>query len=262
LNSCHYEDEIRRGSWPTSSAIPSEHELCATYAVSRTVVRQALGELVTKGLLYRVKGKGTFVAPRKLGEKFIQRSDGFYREMTSKGLSVRSVVRDQRVVVLPVELRDRLALLDGQEAVRIERLRFVDDAPMQLVTTYIPRHLCPGLESADLTAGSLYDLLRQRYGLVVASGSRTLEAVSAQRPISSLLQVPKGAALFRMESISYLSDGRPLEYYEAWHRGDRTKFEIEVASGHDAGPRPVGPPDGSPDNGHGHKPGPASTIRQ
>src|SRR5581483_7296134 len=113
--------------------------------------------------------------------------------------------------------------------IRIDRLRFVEEQPLQFVTTYLPRRLCPGLETVDLSTGSLYAVLSQRYGLTVASGTRTIEAIVAQQPLATLLEVSKGAALFKVTSISYLAGGRPLEYYEAWHRGDRSKFEIELA---------------------------------
>lgn len=225
------QSEIESGSRPADSAIPSEHELCRMFNVSRTVVRQALGDLVAKGLLYRVKGKGTFVAPSKLNERFVQRSDGFYGDMTSRGFSVRSSVLEQCVAEPPSNVRDHLGPALSGLVIKIERLRFVNEEPMQLVTTYIPHDLCPDLVAADLTTCSLYDLLRTRYSLTVASGTRVLEAVLAQRPICTLLGVNKGAPLLKMESVSYLRDGRPLEYYIAWHRGDRSKFEIEMMVG-------------------------------
>jgi len=42
--------------------IPSEHELCRLFDVSRIVVRRAVDEMVLTGYLYRIQGKGTFVA--------------------------------------------------------------------------------------------------------------------------------------------------------------------------------------------------------
>ena len=98
------EDQIAAGRWPERALIPSEAELCATYQVSRTVVRQALGELVAAGLLYRIKGKGAFVAPRKLQAKYIQRTEGFYAEMTTQGHSVSSSVLRQQVVKPPAHV--------------------------------------------------------------------------------------------------------------------------------------------------------------
>jgi GntR family transcriptional regulator len=53
---------IASGQWKPGDQIPSEPDLCDTYGVSRTVVRQALREIELDGLIVRRKGKGTFVA--------------------------------------------------------------------------------------------------------------------------------------------------------------------------------------------------------
>lgn len=48
--------------------IPSERELSLQFNVSRMTVRQAITNLVNSGLLYREKGRGTYVANPKLGD--------------------------------------------------------------------------------------------------------------------------------------------------------------------------------------------------
>jgi GntR family transcriptional regulator len=40
--------------------------------------------------------------------------------------------------------------------------------------------------------------------------------------------VPAGAPLLLLESVSYLEDNTPIEYYHATHRGDRSQFEVEL----------------------------------
>ena len=63
----HIESQIRSGIWRPGDQVPSESDLGEKFHISRTTVRQALGELVNQGLLTRVQGKGTFVAhPRNL----------------------------------------------------------------------------------------------------------------------------------------------------------------------------------------------------
>jgi GntR family transcriptional regulator len=60
--------QIANGRWKVGQRIPSEKQFCEQYAVSRTTVRQAVNDLVALGLLYHVKGKGTFVARRTPSE--------------------------------------------------------------------------------------------------------------------------------------------------------------------------------------------------
>lgn len=225
------EDDIETGKWSSGDMVPSEHELCAIYGVSRTVVRQALGTLVARGLLQRVKGKGTFVAPRKLEEKFVQRSDGFFREMANRGLSVTTQVVDQRLMAPSPHIRQLMELDEGSAVIKIDRLRSVEGEVLMFVQTYIPYDLCPSLATADVSNGSLYSLLREEYGLSVNSGKRWLEAVAAHPPLTTALEVARGAPLLKIDSVSYLADGRALEFYEAWHRADRSRFEIEMVVG-------------------------------
>ncbi|MCA9905692.1 MAG: GntR family transcriptional regulator, partial [Anaerolineae bacterium] len=57
--------EIAAERWRRGDQLPSEHQLCDMFQVSRTTVREALDALVNEGLLTREKGLGTFVADPK-----------------------------------------------------------------------------------------------------------------------------------------------------------------------------------------------------
>ncbi|MFB9325787.1 GntR family transcriptional regulator [Paenibacillus aurantiacus] len=53
---------IAAGQFSPHDKLPSEHEIAAQSGMSRQTVRQSLGDLEAEGWLYRVQGKGTFVA--------------------------------------------------------------------------------------------------------------------------------------------------------------------------------------------------------
>jgi multiple sugar transport system substrate-binding protein len=54
-------EHIASGVWRPGDSIPTEHELCQLYDISRSPVRQALSELAREGILVRRPGRGTFV---------------------------------------------------------------------------------------------------------------------------------------------------------------------------------------------------------
>ena len=55
---------IENGHWRPGDRLPTEHEFCERYGISRAPVRQALSELAQDGLLRRRAGLGTFVSER------------------------------------------------------------------------------------------------------------------------------------------------------------------------------------------------------
>ena len=215
--------------------LPGEADLCRAFDVSRTVIRQALQELEYKGLIFREKGRGTFVAKPKIHEGLFQELTGFYQDMVAKGHLPRSDVLKQEQVSANQKIADYLNLETGTPVIQIDRLRYVNHEPIVLVTTYLPFQLCPDLTDVDLTNQSLYAYLENEHGLFIARGKRFLEAVVANQLEAELLKVDIGSPLILLNSVSYLPDGTPIEYFHALHRGDRSRFETELVRVHEPG---------------------------
>ena len=56
---------ILRGDWPENHKFPADTDLCHTFSVSRTVIREALRLLRGKGLIEAAPRRGTHVAARQ-----------------------------------------------------------------------------------------------------------------------------------------------------------------------------------------------------
>lgn len=227
------KESINHGSMRPGDQIPSEPELCRLFDVSRTVIRQALRSLEYEGLIVRRKGKGTFVAEPKIGESLFQELTGFYQDMSQKGHAPTSKVLKQAIIPASAKVATLLQLEPETPVICIDRVRYVSGEPIVLVTTYLPQSICPELVEVDLTHQSLYAYLEQQHGLIIARGRRILEAVVASEYEAKLLGIAEGAPLISLDSISYLEDGTPLEYYHALHRGDRSMFEVELIRAYD-----------------------------
>jgi GntR family transcriptional regulator len=220
-------ERLADAEWRAGELIPSEPELCEAFGVSRITIRKAIGDLVHEGKLYTVQGKGTFVARPKLEERFVQRAFGIFEDMERRGLQLMTRVLRQDVIPPPPEIASRLKIRRDEPVHVLERLRSVEGEQLLLSTTYIPQALCPGLIGDDLSTQSLYRLLRQRYGLKIARGERSLEAVAAEQREARLLDLALASPLLLLDTITYLADGRPLEYSRVWQPGDRARVDVE-----------------------------------
>jgi GntR family transcriptional regulator len=215
--------------------LPSEAELCSAFAVSRTVVRRALQELVYEGLIYRRQGKGSFVAERKLQELLVQRLTGFYQDMISQGHTIANRVLRLEDGQPDVEAAAALGLAGGNVIV-VERLRIVDGLPVNLSISFVPAQRCPDLLAADLSEGSLYSFIEQHCAQRIVRGRRTIEAIRPTPQLTQLLEIEPDLPLFKITNTCYLADGTPIEHSRGYHRSDRTQFQVELLRTADAEP--------------------------
>lgn len=236
-------DQLRRQILETISdeglepgdLLPGELRMCELYGVSRTVVRQALGQLEHDGIITRVKGKGTFVAPQKTTETLASGLAGLFEEVAARGGHVHSEVLRLEREPADERVAEQLRCAPGTVVVALERLRFVDGEPWSLSTTWMPEHIGAHIFGADLAEGSLYALLADR-GIRAASGVRSVEASVTDAREGQLLGIGPGKPVLLLRSAMVDAADRPIEYFQALHRGDRTRFEFHLTADDARGP--------------------------
>jgi GntR family transcriptional regulator len=210
--------------------IPSEVELCEALGISRSTVRQAIGELESEGLVVRRRGKGTFISEPKLF-RAVEDIYSFTSEMKAMGLSPSSIAHGFESITPTDDVAKAMELADPtQKVYKIVRLRCANDEPLLLETTFIPVYLLPGLSKEAVETGSLYKLLRDSGQMVPDLAEETYEAMVIDESAAALLKCKPGIGGFFVERRTWGKNGKIFELTQSVIRGDRSKFVLKLKS--------------------------------
>jgi GntR family transcriptional regulator len=222
---------ISAGVLNPGDAIPSETEFCEALQISRSTVRQAIGQLESEGLVVRRRGKGSFISVPKLNRS-MDDVYSFSREMKAMGLVPTSIVHAFEKTQPTDVIAKALKLTDpDQHIFKIVRIRCANDEPLMLETTLIPEHIIPNLTRNALETGSLYTILRERAGRIPYEAEETYETTNIDEKMASILKCRVGISAFYVERRTWSNFGELCELTQSIIRGDRTKFVLKLKSG-------------------------------
>ncbi|MGH2615356.1 MAG: GntR family transcriptional regulator [Thermomicrobiales bacterium] len=225
--------EIRSGDLKPGDRVGSESELERLHGVSRITVRQALKALVQEGALYRVPGKGTYVASRKVAP--LAAFTSFSENMRAQELTPSYRLLGARLVDPPPAVRQELRLGERDQSFRIERLLLANGEPMGLQDGFYPARLFGDgggqIEPESLAAASLYAQLEQTLDVPLWKAEETVEPAIANRKEVELLRIPSGAPVLVVRRLSYLASGEPVETVKLVFRGDTYRYRMDLYRG-------------------------------
>jgi len=211
---------------PPGTLLPSERSIADRYQVARMTVRQAVTDLVNRGLVRRVNGAGTYVAEPRLTHGTTTGS--FSHDMLVRGLRPGARVVSIRVRTASALVAERLQLTEGDPVVAVDRVRTADGVPFAVEQTHLSATRFPGL--ADLVADdvSLYAILKEHWAVQVATASHRVSVIALDDTDAALLDVPPGLPSFLIERVAYDAAGSAIEWGRSRYRGDRYDIEFDV----------------------------------
>lgn len=219
--------DLSVGRYAAGSRLPGERELAVELGVSRTTLRLALGRLEAEGTLQRSAQRGWFVPRQMIGEP-PSTLQSFTEMARARGLRPTAEVMRQEVRPASLDEATQLRIAPAAPVVEIARLRGMDGTPVCFDVVVVPEHRAAGLESADLTDASLYEVLRERCGIEIHRSAYTLMATVADAELARMLGTSVGAPVLVGDEVAYTSDGTPVLVGHNKYRGDAYRFEADL----------------------------------
>lgn len=215
-----------RNNFPDGHPLPPEHELCGTYATSRTTIRAALDWLERQGLILRRQGSGTFyrspVITRSLGSM-----TDFHTEAILAGRQPHTKVIG--LTVRPPTLSELVCFgreNAGKGIAELRRVRYVDSTPGVLQISYLAASVLGRVRKEQFCDDSLYKFLERRRGITIDSIEETLEPANIGSAEAELLEIEAGTAVFRSHRIARDAVGTVIELGDILIRGDVCRFSV------------------------------------
>ncbi|WP_440465938.1 GntR family transcriptional regulator [Pseudomonas sp. YH-1] len=218
---------ILDGTYPPLSRMPSEAELGKAFEVSRITVRQALGDLQKEGLIFKIHGKGTFVAKPKAFQN-VSTLQGLGESMTQRGYEVINRLRSFKTVPANAQVAARLQVAEGENVVQIKRARLVNRELVSLEITWLPEHVGKRLEKADLVSRDIFLILENDCALPLGHADLAIDAILADAELAGALEVEEGSPVMRIERLTHTADGAPLDYEHLYYRGDAFQYRLRI----------------------------------
>lgn len=209
----------------TGEALPQERELAERFDVSRMTVRQALRSLAEDGLIYSIRGIGTFVSGGRISKGL--KLTSFSEDMRGRDMEPSSRVLSATEKPATDDIALKLELAPGLSVYTIERLRLADGVPMCRETIYLPAHLFPHLLQFDL-GSSLYKLMAEQYRVRVENATQRVSSELVSSTDADLLGVPRRSPSLVVSRQGADEKGRLVEYAVSVYRGDRYDYSFTV----------------------------------
>lgn len=228
------EDLLVRRRYRIGDRIPPEADLVTSLGVSRATIRAAVGRLVSRGLLVRRQGSGTFLArlPErsdqpspvgiKLGSSVAQlgRLETYASIAERLGLKADSGQLRVEAARATREEADALELPDSGEVTRVSRVLLLDGEAAAWMIDVLPAGVIPaGKVKERLSSHQMVlDLLLDE-GIPVAFSEVEVSAalLDPSQPAGRFLGLNQPTAALILTEIMYpdgavSADGRPVQW--------------------------------------------------
>lgn len=220
-------EAILSGKLINGTKLPTEEELHVAFGLSRPVIRQAYKQLLDEHLIYRQKGKGSFVRHKEFHYGLLASTMPLNEKIRRSGLQPSTIELERKVIDYDGLGRTDLPCPKGSKVLMIKRLYKGDDQILFYMETYRPLDLFPELEHFDTKLISITEYIKDHYGYSIEYAKRSIYAVVLDDELCAHFELANGSPGFKLDTTSYAHDGQVIEFSIAYIQGQNVSVSFD-----------------------------------
>jgi len=217
--------EIIRKGISLGDKIFTEQELVELLGVSRGTIRQAINTLVSDGIIEKRQGLGTYLTSTQITMD-VGKVASFSERLSKLGFDIKSKLISQKIEYPSKETQKALKISRERKIIRIERIRYFNNIPINWSEHFLPYNLVPGLGNNPFNEKSLFACLKTKYNLKLAYGEDLFEAIAADEYMAEILNVKVHYPLLKIQQIIYGEDNKPIIFCNALFPSKRIRYRL------------------------------------
>jgi GntR family transcriptional regulator len=219
---------IEDNALETGAPLPSQNDLIKHYGVSTMTIRIAMQRLETDGIIKRIRGKGTFVAEKKMIET-VSGIQSLEDRLAKGGFTIQNQFVESYSAQPVDRIRADLNLSGGDETFKIRRLKLLNDLPVGLETRHFPLNVANKLEEKKLKCEPFVNLLNQFPDLELSRIRYNTRASLASELEAGLLSVETGYPVLVQYGVFYNKKDVPIMAGKVTYLADKIELEYQVS---------------------------------
>lgn len=223
------KDEILSGIHPVGAQLPTEHDLCARFAVSRFTVREALRQLRDDGLIVSRQGAGTVVVPVAAPDMYVLHAMSI-NDLLTFTTSTRFEIELMKMVAVDDQLAARIGVPPGEEWLTICGFRLTEgqEAPVCWTEYYINREFAAVGRLLPRHNGPIFPLIEDLFALSIAEVQQEVTAVLISREQAAGYHVAEGSPALEVRRIYKAADGKIVQVTINVHPTSRFRLSMTM----------------------------------
>ncbi|MCR6097228.1 trehalose operon repressor [Salipaludibacillus agaradhaerens] len=216
-------DDIRAGTYPANTKLPSEHDLMKDFNTSRETIRKALTLLSQNGFIQKIQGKGSIVLDAKKIDFPISGLISFKELAMNMGKEHRTIVEVLELIKPDQNIQRHLNVTGKDKVWEVYRVREIDGERIILDKDYLNHSFVSNL-TKETCENSIYEYIEHELGLTISFAKKEISVVEPTEEDRRLLDLDGFTNIVIVKNFVYFDDASLFQYTESRHRPDKFKF--------------------------------------